>query len=68
MFTVKDAHKMVAEAGLTVSIQTIYNWLKSGELPSVKVGGIRRIRKMDMEFFLAKITGSNQKLVSDGAK
>jgi excisionase family DNA binding protein len=34
--------KKAAEV-LNVSVTTVWNWLKSGELKSVKVGGSRRI-------------------------
>ncbi|MDP8932203.1 MAG: helix-turn-helix domain-containing protein [Actinomycetota bacterium] len=33
---------------------TVYNWLRSGELPSAKLGKLRRIRESDWDRFVAE--------------
>lgn len=37
---------------LQVSVQTIYTWIRSGYLPSIKVGRLWRIRPEDLEDFI----------------
>jgi len=37
---------------LKVSRQTVYRWISSGELRSIKIGKLVRIRKKDLEKFL----------------
>jgi excisionase family DNA binding protein len=39
---------------LAVSDRTIRNWIRSGELPSYKLGTARRIDPADVEDFLAR--------------
>jgi excisionase family DNA binding protein len=43
--------EQVAER-LQVTVQTIYTWLRSGYLPSVKMGRLWRIRPDDLEEFI----------------
>ncbi len=44
--------KEVAEK-LHVSRPTVEKWIKSGELPSLELGGCRRILRSDLETFIA---------------
>lgn len=37
---------------LQVSVQTIYTWMRSGYLPSVKMGRLWRVRPNDLEDFI----------------
>jgi excisionase family DNA binding protein len=37
---------------LQVTVQTIYTWIRSGYLPSIKVGRLWRIRPDDLEDFI----------------
>jgi excisionase family DNA binding protein len=39
---------------LAVSDRTIRNWIRSGKLPSYKLGAARRIDPADVEDFLAR--------------
>jgi excisionase family DNA binding protein len=39
---------------LSVSDRTIRNWIRSGKLPSYKLGAARRIDPADVEDFLAR--------------
>jgi excisionase family DNA binding protein len=39
---------------LQVSIKTIDRWIKSGELPAAKLGGLVRISERDLAVLLAK--------------
>ncbi|MHB8598188.1 MAG: helix-turn-helix domain-containing protein [Ktedonobacteraceae bacterium] len=39
---------------LQVSSQTVYSWLRTGELPSVRIGRLWRVRPSDLEEFLRK--------------
>ena len=41
-------------AFLAVSDRTIRNWIRSGKLPSYKLGAARRIDPADVEDFLAR--------------
>jgi excisionase family DNA binding protein len=41
-------------AYLAVSDRTIRNWIRSGELPSYKLGAARRIDPADVDAFLAE--------------
>jgi len=41
-------------AHLAVSDRTIRNWIRTGELPSYKLGASRRIDPADVEDFLAR--------------
>lgn len=34
---------------LNVSESTVWRWVRSGKLPSVRLGGVRRIRRADLE-------------------
>ncbi len=43
--------EQVAER-LQVTVQTIYTWIRSGYLPSVKMGRLLRIRPGDLEDFI----------------
>ena len=43
--------QLVAER-LSLSIRTIRSYLKSGKLPSVKIGKLRRISEADLEKFI----------------
>ncbi len=43
--------EQVAER-LQVTVQTIYTWMRSGYLPSVKMGRLWRIRPGDLEEFI----------------
>lgn len=43
--------EQVAER-LQVTVQTIYTWMRSGYLPSVKMGRLWRIRPDDLENFI----------------
>jgi excisionase family DNA binding protein len=45
--------EQVAEK-LQVAVQTIYTWMRSGYLPSVKMGRLWRIDPDDLEKFLEK--------------
>ncbi len=38
----------------TLSRRTIYSLIQSGALPSVKIGGARRVREVDLERFIAE--------------
>ncbi|MBE3142186.1 MAG: helix-turn-helix domain-containing protein [Thermoplasmata archaeon] len=42
-YTPEEASKI-----LVVHLNTIYNWLRKGELKGFKIGGIWRIRKEDL--------------------
>ncbi len=37
-----------------LSRRTIYSLIRSGELPSVKIGGARRVREDDLDRFIAE--------------
>lgn len=41
-------------AYLAVSDRTVRNWIRRGELPSYKLGALRRIDPADVETFLAR--------------
>ncbi len=43
--------EQVAER-LQITVQTIYTWMRSGYLPSVKMGRLWRIRPDDLEEFI----------------
>lgn len=43
--------EQVAEM-LQVNKYTIYKWIQSGKIPSIKIGALRRIDKNDLEKFL----------------
>ncbi|MBE3561324.1 MAG: helix-turn-helix domain-containing protein [Ktedonobacteraceae bacterium] len=43
--------EQVAER-LQVTVQTIYTWMRSGYLPSVKMGRLWRIRPSDLDEFI----------------
>jgi excisionase family DNA binding protein len=43
--------EQVAER-LQVTVQTIYTWMRSGYLPSVKMGRLWRIRPSELEEFI----------------
>ncbi len=45
--------KHVAER-LSISIRTVRNYIKSGKLPSVKIGKLRRIGEDDLDAFIEK--------------
>ena len=45
-------------ACLGISRAKVYELMASGELPSVRVGGSRRIRAEDLEAFVAGLDGS----------
>ena len=40
---------------LSLSRSTVYELLYAGSLPSVKIGGARRIRRMDLEEFVREL-------------
>lgn len=39
---------------LQISERTVRNWVRRGELPSYKIGSIRRFDPADVEAFLAR--------------
>jgi len=41
---------------LNVSHPTVYRWIRAGELPMVKFGRLTRVRKADVEAFIAAHT------------
>ncbi len=53
-------------ACLGVSRAKVYELMASGELPSVQVGGSRRIRASDLERFVTGLDASWRKGVSAG--
>jgi excisionase family DNA binding protein len=34
---------------LSVTRRTVYNWLKSGRIPAMKIGGVWRVRRADLQ-------------------
>lgn len=34
---------------LRVSRRTVYNWLRSGQLPAIRIGKVWRVRREDIE-------------------
>lgn len=50
--------EQVAEK-LQVTIQTIYTWMRSGYLPSFKMGRLWRVRPSDLENFINQQTRGN---------
>ncbi|MGI8723418.1 MAG: helix-turn-helix domain-containing protein [Geodermatophilaceae bacterium] len=53
-------------ACLGVSRAKVYELMASGELPSVRVGGSRRIRACDLESFVTDLDASWRKGLSAG--
>ncbi len=53
-------------ACLGVSGAKVYELMASGELPSVRVGGSRRIRASDLKTFVTGLDASWRKRVSAG--
>ncbi len=51
MLTVRDAAAL-----LHVSRPTVEKYIKAGELPSIRIGRCRRIRRTDLEAFLERRT------------
>ncbi|MBI2371205.1 MAG: helix-turn-helix domain-containing protein [Deltaproteobacteria bacterium] len=49
MLKIKDAARY-----LNVSASTIWRWVRTGKVPSVRLGGIRRIRRSDLEKLAAE--------------
>ncbi|MGH9281590.1 MAG: helix-turn-helix domain-containing protein [Acidimicrobiales bacterium] len=43
---------------LQVSTATVKRLVSSGDLPAVKVAGARRVRRVDVEAFVARLGGS----------
>ncbi len=41
---------------LKVDIETVYRWLRSGQLPGAKIGETWRVRKSDIDAFFEKKT------------
>lgn len=37
---------------LGVTRQTVHNWIKSGKLPALKIGGVWRVYPEDLEDFI----------------
>ena len=33
----------------SVSLRTVYNWIKQKKIPAMKIGGVWRIRRSDIE-------------------
>jgi excisionase family DNA binding protein len=33
----------------SVSLRTVYNWIKQKKIPAMKIGGVWRIRRADLE-------------------
>lgn len=48
-----------AAAALSISRAGLYNLLKSGELPSIKIGASRRIRTEDLAGYLDRLSASS---------
>lgn len=68
MLKVKQALEIIREtANFNVSSDTLYNWLKTGRLPSKKLGGIVLIDPSDLENFLADFLKTNRKFVGKAA-
>jgi excisionase family DNA binding protein len=38
-----------AAAELRVTVNTVYNWIREGRIPSVRLGGLWRIRREDLD-------------------
>jgi len=53
-------------ACLGISRAKVYELMASGELPSVRVGGSRRIRACDLETFVSGLDASWRKSVPAG--
>jgi excisionase family DNA binding protein len=52
-----DDHEKLLTPGqvaerLQVTVQTIYTWMRSGYLPSVKMGRLWRVRPSELEEFI----------------
>jgi excisionase family DNA binding protein len=42
-----------AAAELRVTVNTVYNWIREGRIPSVRLGGLWRIRRADLNALTA---------------
>ena len=55
-------------ARLNVSVRTVNRYISDGTLPSIKIGGLRRVLEADLEEFIRKhrksLIGRNCPLVS----
>ena len=47
--------------GCSIQLRTIYNWIKTGKLPSKKLGGMVLIARSDLDIFLADFNLTDQK-------
>ena len=47
---------------LKVSLPTVYRWIRSGALPSLRVGRGRRIRESELNAFLQQSVAPSQEL------
>ena len=54
LFTVGEVSQI-----LSLSRSTIYELLYAKSLPSVKIGGARRVRRDDLESFVRDLTGAS---------
>lgn len=45
----------IAAQELSTTRRNLYTWIKSGKLVTVKVGGRRFVRRVDLESFVAKL-------------
>ena len=50
------------------SVDTVRRWIRSGQLPSVKPGRRRLVRRGDLERFLARDTLAERRALSSSAR
>lgn len=62
MLKPKEVAQTISERlGVAVSMPTVYNWIRTGKLPSKKLGGIVLIAQVDLDKFLAAFGSPEQK-------
>jgi len=61
MLKPKQALEIINERlGCSIQLRTIYNWIKTGKLPSKKLGGMVLIARSDLDIFLADFNLTDQ--------
>jgi len=57
LLSVKEAAALVG-----VSQATMWRWIRQGHIPTVKIGGLRRIRRADFDRLIKEGTKSSEKI------
>jgi len=64
MLKPRDALEIIKKTvKIHVSLDTMYNWIKTGKLPVKRLGGMVLIDPSDLDIFLADFLKTNKKYV-----